>query len=63
MIVLPDSTFCMMTWLLLQPDLGKSMLCEYVAGFLPDNTRSLANGDLDLRHVHFLVQPVLNFGG
>lgn len=62
-IVLSDSTFCMMTWLLLRRTSANPCCASISQASLPDNTRRLANGNLYLCHVHFLVQPLLNFGG
>ena len=61
-MVLPSSAFCMMMWLPLRRTSLNPSAASIPQASRPDSTRSLANHHLNLCHIHFIMQAVLNFG-
>ncbi len=45
------------------PNLHEAVLARILQVSAPERTRSLANGHLDMRHIHFTVHPLLDLGG
>jgi hypothetical protein len=58
--VLRPSVFCMMMWLPRRRTSTNPLLANIRQTSRPDRILSLANRDLNLRHVHLAVQPLLN---